>query len=317
MIRPAALTNKRPPRAFSRSAGRPPCIYSVYACTGTVFLLHPAQFDLRAADLPDLEPIAQHRHALLEAPELLLGAIQNHLHGAVHQPDQRVQRQASGQIGQIIPIVAHGRAGILRRPLDLFPPLGAHLIVRDEHRMDTVVPDLKRQRRYIHDRDPIQRLAAMLVPGDDRHLERAVLLQIPAELHARIPGADDEGRYRPRALLLLPLLARVQEAVREPDGGDQQELEKRADQVVARRHAPDEQPRPGHLYHSGNDVRQYDPVHVVQTGIPPHAPVEAADEEDKYAGHRVVGREGQVVLPEVAHAGGEPKMDIEARQKRQ
>ena len=280
-------------------------------------LLDPAQFNFSSGDFPDHELIAQHGHAFLEASVLLLSAVNDHLHRPIGHPDQRVQRQASRQIGQIMSIVAHGRAGVLRRPSDLTSPLFAHFVVRNEHRMDAEVPDLQRQRRYIHDRDPIQRLAGMLIPGDDRNLERAVHLQIPAELHARLPGPDDDGRYRPRALLLIPLFARVQKAVREPDGSDQQELEKRADQVVARRHAPDEQPRSGNLYHSGNDIRQYDPVHVIQTGIPPHAPVKAADEEDKNAGDRIVGREGQIVLPKVTHAGGEPKMDIKACQERQ
>ena len=245
-----------------------------------------AEGNLRASDPCDVVPLPQALQGFLAGGEIRLLPVDDQRHRAFRDFQQGRHRNVPAQVGKIAGIVLHLGAGRFCFRLDRFALLGGEGVIRDEDRLDGR-QDRVDVRRH---RDPVHGLPGALFVHHRRHPEGRIL-QLVEGLAGRLPGPDDR-RGDGGVLLAGDLfLFHQEDPVGKPDDGQEEELQRRADQVIGHRHPADEQRRPQDVEHTGHQARPDDPVHVVDAHIPPHAAVEPEQGEHEDAQHRVERRE--------------------------
>ena len=194
---------------------------------------------------------------------------------------------------------------------ELVPDIPGQEGIRQDDPVHLIAPEMVLDLLFVADhRHAVDQLARIpRLPGKEAgHVGAAFVIgfNLAADHAARISDADDHDVHRVLPGASPALL--LNEPVGESDQGGQTQLNNRPDDVIGHGHpmgvagghasgqGTDDQQGDDHMGHRRRHVGQDDPIHVVQPGVLPHAPVEPEQGKDQDRRRRIPGNDG---CPEV------------------
>ena len=221
-------------------------------------------------------------------------------------------------VGEVAGVVDQLNVFLFRDGPDGFPEFRADVRLADKHRLDIVFVENSFDVSFPVNGHAVQGVACHFACGinNGNGTVGGAFLHQMQDNPADIADADNQG-VDGIALIPEPVQFHHHKAVGETDQADKDELERGAENVYGDRQPLEEQQRSENMADGRNDGCADDAVHVMDARIPPHAAVEAAENEYGDAENGITDCKEPVFIRQPCQGRIELMADIETENDRQ